>query len=337
MNTTSQAELFFKSIPESEAKGFRLLEKLAQPESQSEENEWRDFKEAKPLTCPPDSATPPEQRKKNDQEIKKLWSENIGAFANSGGGVLIWGIKAPKKLAEGTSLAADAEALACRLQELANDSVDPPVLRIQVRAFRRSKSSPEGFVACFIPPSRHAPHRSKFAVREYYIRAQDGNINCPTAILRRLFYPTSAAKLIPIVKIRAAKGGGDYLHIQGSIEILNQGNATASEVFIIYEGALDLRVTPNDWQTSPRNPKHYWSQRSIHPGQTLSLAHNITSAYTPQDWPIGSEPIKFKICLYARDCTPSCRAFEVSWSDLQSAHDSGAATITPKGFDLPLD
>ncbi len=321
MNATSQAELFFKSIPKNAAKGFKFLEDLAHPASQSEENEWRDFKEAKPLTSPPNSATPPEHRKKHDQEIKKLWSENIGAFANSGGGVLIWGIKAPKKFAEGTSLAADAEALANRLLELANDSVDPPVLGIQVRAFPRSKSSPEGFVVCFIPPSRHAPHRSKFAEREYYIRAQDGNVNCQTAVLRRLFYPTSSPHLIPAVYAEIKHDSADVVYMVGTIQILNRGQLSASNICVSVMGGIDLHIDNNIWDQPLLTAKQFWCRRPIHPDQDITLTRGFRMSGSHSSMPASDKTEQFRIEIFTSDAHPVFRNFSIPWGELKNRSD----------------
>ena len=176
----SRAELFFIEVKEQGSKAFAFLEGLADRNATTDENEWREFKEASSLNL----AAP--ERKKQAQAI---WSESLSAFANSGGGVLIWGIRAPSRIADGLSLAANAAAFADRLRDWVNDAADPPVLSVDILALPRSATQPEGFVVCCIPPSPLSPHRAKWAVREYYIRTQDGSHPCTTGTLRRLFYP----------------------------------------------------------------------------------------------------------------------------------------------------
>jgi hypothetical protein len=57
---------------------------------------------------------------------------------------LVWGIKAPNRIAEGVDLVANAKALEERLRTLASDAVDPPILGVEVLAV----------IACFIPARR---------------------------------------------------------------------------------------------------------------------------------------------------------------------------------------
>ncbi len=57
------------------------IKKLTGSTSPTFETEWRDFKGAAQI---------------NDQDAKKIWSKVLSGFANTQGGVLIWGIDARK-------------------------------------------------------------------------------------------------------------------------------------------------------------------------------------------------------------------------------------------------
>ena len=98
---TSQAEVFFRRLPDEPAAAFAQLSALVQ--EKMEENEWMDFKEAAfidaPLPSPDkDSGRPrAKEQGKRAEDVKRLWSENLSSFANSSGGVLIWGIRTERE------------------------------------------------------------------------------------------------------------------------------------------------------------------------------------------------------------------------------------------------
>lgn len=320
MDAPSQAELFFNSIPISAGRGFKFLEKLAQISAQTDENEWRDFKEAKQLTF---ANADEGEIKKNAKKIKSIWSENIGAFANSSGGVLIWGIKAPQRLADGLSLAADAPQLAERLQELANEAVDPPVLGIQIRAYVKNRADKSGFVVCLIPPSKHPPHRSKFADKDFYIRAQDGNINCPTAILRRLFYPVSSPNLIPEVTIRINKEHDNNIRMAGSIRLINQGNLSANQICVNFIGPYTVQIDKDTWEQPEFYRKQFWSKMPVHPQQSQKFVQQFTRGGIHTTWPDDEVKEEFQIEIFASNASPVYRSFSISWGDLRECSGKG--------------
>lgn len=66
---------FMRELEANPVSAFRTIDELV--ESRAAENDWREFKGAHTL---------------NDEIVKRYWSENLSAFANSGGGLLIWGI-----------------------------------------------------------------------------------------------------------------------------------------------------------------------------------------------------------------------------------------------------
>jgi hypothetical protein len=179
-SSPSNASVFLQRIKNVGSDAFEYLSELAEKSAMTEENEWREFKAGGFVGIPSKSGALGKGSFNPDQKVKALWSECLGAFANSGGGVLIWGIKAPNRFAEGVDLVTNATGLEERLKAFANDAVDPPVVGVEVFAVT-AKSGSNGFVVCHIPPSGHSPHRSIWGEREYYLRTQDGNRPIPTA------------------------------------------------------------------------------------------------------------------------------------------------------------
>ncbi len=263
----NRAEQFFEEII-SQKSVFDFLSDLAAKSSSIEECDWLDFKEAGFL----------DKEKDSDAKLKKTWSENLGAFANTSGGVLIWGIKTTGRVAAGTSLAADAPQLGNRLRELQNNAVDPPVSGVQVRAFTKSTDSTEGFVVCFIPASSFPPHRTLWAEREYYFRVADSNLQIPTAILRRMFYRHTQPFLVPIVHASLSRGDDGNIHLQMRVEIANRGTASAEEICVKIIGAYKPCLS-DAWEWRSDRSHHSVCRHPIHPQQTIPFLHNLTTTF----------------------------------------------------------
>lgn len=295
-NPPSRAEQFFQNLISRRSSAFKHLSDLVS--QKAEENEWRDFKEAKFIhdPLPPEASdkgkTRRDAEKRRNDTVKRLWSENLSAFANTGGGVLIWGIEAPQRVAERLSLAGDAQALADRLIELQNDAVDPPVQGVEVCAVTKGKSK-EGFVVCYIPESAFSPHRSLLIERDYFMRSGDSNRSIPTALLRRMFYPQLTPWLVPTVsaKLVKAEPTGEasalherdgLLHLEIEVSVINRGNASAQDACIMFWADLHCKLQedlPNGLWEAVRHHKGEWRtcKKTIHPDQMVPFFDKLTN------------------------------------------------------------
>lgn len=92
---------FFNRIKQASDR-FAFLASLVNSSPPTFECDWLDFK------IGDDPAI--KDKKRLEEEQKKVWSKALSAMANSGGGVLVWGIKAEKDKATGID-AANALAL----------------------------------------------------------------------------------------------------------------------------------------------------------------------------------------------------------------------------------
>ena len=80
-NTASLAGEFYRQFRES-SDGVVFLRALVNSSPLTFETEWREFK--------------PYPHEDPEESIKQIWSKNLSAFANTQGGVLIWGIGTKK-------------------------------------------------------------------------------------------------------------------------------------------------------------------------------------------------------------------------------------------------
>ena len=115
----------------------------------------------------PSTPTPGEDDMRN-------FSKALSGFANSDGGLLIWGVDAPGSGAgpRVKKPLADAAGFAGHLDSLTSRMVTPRVEGVENIVLRDGRRG--GFVVTHIPRSVHAPHRAEHhAIRKYYQRSGD--------------------------------------------------------------------------------------------------------------------------------------------------------------------
>jgi hypothetical protein len=115
----SNASEFFQSLPANEAEAFVTLKALVDDENPLKEAEWIDYKSG------------------HDKKAKEHWSKGLSGFANSGGGILLWGIQTKPKdkydIPDKVVLVANAKEFGGNLDTWKSTMVDPPVLGTDVR------------------------------------------------------------------------------------------------------------------------------------------------------------------------------------------------------------
>ncbi len=295
----SNGEIFFRSLFTSGADPFAMLEGLVQ--SGADENEWREFKGAGWF-----DGTPPQsdaERKARDDKLKAIWSESLSAFANSGGGVLIWGINAPQRNATATSLAQNADALGSRLRDLLINAIEPPVLGVDIRAVARP-SGMAGFVVCHIPASDFAPHCGSWALGGYYLRGQDSNVRMRPEVLRRMFYPQTSPRLVPVIRLTVERGDNRCTHTAMRVELRNDGSGSAKSTYLDVKvrGASVFRrhVNDNVWKSRYHfDDSGLECLKTIHPTETVLLLDNLTAHGSPDSTENLREPIQCTFWIFA--------------------------------------
>lgn len=107
---------------------------------------------------------------------KKNFSKALSGFANSDGGLIIWGIKA-KKNSENIDCAQEkvpiinVQLLVSRLNELTGRSVNPIIDNVLHKAIFESGNA--GYAISYIPASDSGPHMGKLGEDRYYKRSGD--------------------------------------------------------------------------------------------------------------------------------------------------------------------
>src|SRR6266404_5939680 len=225
MADNSRARLFFNEVIGKREQAFAFLCSLLNGGDAAAENGWREYKEAGFI-----GETGNESQEK--EMIKAKWSENLSAFANTGGGVLIWGFHTKRKVPDKLSLAPDCDRLAESLRSLVNDATDPYVAGVEVQAVHSPTHPSEGFVICSIPASTFVPHQAQWGERTYFIRSQDSNQPCPQTLLRNMFFPRLHSRLASNVKMTVQAQASGHILVYLETFILSLGPATAEVAMI---------------------------------------------------------------------------------------------------------
>ncbi len=304
---SSSAHVLFDQI---KAGGVGFLQGMVNSSPPTFEEEWLDFKGASPL--------PP------DPKIKEIWSKALAGFANTEGGVLIWGIDARKDPTTGVdcasalSLVPDPNALKTRLMQLHHQSTDPPVLNVDIESYPDpSSTSGAGFVVCLIPESPFKPHRTEHLTNKpYYIRAGDDFVIPSPALLRHLFFPHTYSHLWVEVGV-SWKAAGNRADVSYEARIHNSGTATAQDVFVVLQTEDRPTVAGEDWikQGNPQGHIAFEGRRSLHPG-TVSRLFVMTHS-VQVDVPSPFEEARFRFLMYARDREPQIAVVEFSEAEIE--------------------
>lgn len=261
--TNARSVDFIKSLPNLSERTF--------------ETDWLDFKSGK----------------SRDEDVKKIWSKAIGAFANSEGGIIVWGVSAKKDTVtgidavNGLELVPDVFAFKSHLMELRHEASDPPVSNIEIRELPITSSGKEGFVVCHIPESSNKPHRSEFADRRFYLRMGDSSRECNVSILRQLFYPKKAVRIKALIKLvrmpaglnmRITPGPHNVNHIRAAFEIgIHNTGETSVEDIQIHLKCQNYKLFRYYWVNSQHDyhveflPDIFPFKSTVHPKTSQSL------------------------------------------------------------------
>ena len=266
---------FFNRIKQASDR-FAFLAALVNASTPTFEGDWLDFK------IGDDPAI--KQKNRLEDEQKKVWSKALSAMANSGSGVLVWGIKAEKDKTTGVdaanalALVPDVHQFVTRLQELHRQATDPPVLNVDYLPVPTSGTDRQGFVACLIPESPFKPHRAEYVEgKPYFVRAGDNSAPASVALLRSLFYPATNSLINLEVGVSWHVDVGQQAGLMGKVSgviqvhvaVQNIGTSTSRDLFItLKEFPPGVNLQPaNGWSPS----KHIEGDaltyvRPLHPG-----------------------------------------------------------------------
>jgi hypothetical protein len=259
-----------------------------------------------------------------DRDRRTLWSKALSAFANTEGGVVVWGVDCRKEKDGDSSLMLDrptgnpamapnATEFAQKLADLLATATADVVEGVRIVPVRADGQA--GYVACLIPEGRNKPYRAMFADERYYMRQPDRMASIPHSLLRTLFFPAVNPVLgVDVTAMPESLDDGRTASIDFLAHVTNLGNATARDAFVDVQLSHDMQVVkcPIDWwdkvgrQQEPANSRvlvtAFASKRPLHPAYAQSLCRFRWTGTLDEFR--DSPPFVLEFKVYAHDVGP---------------------------------
>lgn len=194
----------------------------------------------------------PEYNDKNKDDDRKNFSKTLSGFANSNGGIIIWGIKAQAN-SLGQDVARELRPIKQltkflnQLNRLEGLSVIPTVIGVIHEKIECGDDL--GYIKTLVPKSEVAPHMAIYAGKYYYKRSGDSFYQCEHYDIIDMFSRKKSPKLKFVIKVISK----EMIHqvkyrYRILVSIMNEGHNIAkypylalnfSTFFMPYEFGLD--------------------------------------------------------------------------------------------------
>jgi predicted HTH transcriptional regulator len=110
-----------------------------------------------------------------DDSDSRQFSRALSGFANSDGGVVVWGVETDKdERASKLRPIASVADFVSRLKKSLINCVQPFVDDVRIEPIMEEVDTCAGYVKVLVPRSEKTPHRALLAGREYYRRSTEG-------------------------------------------------------------------------------------------------------------------------------------------------------------------
>jgi hypothetical protein len=185
-------------------------------------------------------------RRLSDEDRRNL-AKAIGGFANSEGGVVVWGVDCRSTPAgdipTGPVLISDPMAPKT-LFDAAVTGLTLPA-HAGVENVPLGDTSTGGFVVTHVPAGLHVPYQTLVPKTEYHMRAGSSFSSIPHGVLAGMFGRVPQPNVTPVVRLRNMQnvGGGQVVRVDLQISVRNNGRGLADDVFCIVELSLPRGVS----------------------------------------------------------------------------------------------
>jgi Putative DNA-binding domain len=172
---------------------------------------------------------------KNDGSDKKNLSKCLSGFANSLGGIIVWGVKASLNekgidAAKELKPIDEVSKLSNWFKKLEGQAVTPSILGVRHKKIITGEDT--GYLVTYVPPSDDCPHMANYAEKHYYKRSGDNFYPCEHYDIVDLFNRKKFPKLeVKIDEIKChysgSVGGNPHYEISTNVFITNSGKTMA--------------------------------------------------------------------------------------------------------------
>lgn len=180
----------------------------------------------------------PNYNQSNNEDDKKNISKTFSGFANSNGGIIIWGIKAKendkKQDVAYKKPIRELTKFLNTLNRLEGQVVTPTITGIEHKKIEISEDC--GFIITYVPASDFAPHMASYAGKHYYKRSGDSFYICEHYDIKDMFQRKHSAYLDLKVKNKQINQiQGDKLRVEMVLSLFNIGRNYAKAPLIKIE------------------------------------------------------------------------------------------------------
>jgi hypothetical protein len=240
-------------------------------------------------------------------------AKSLSGFANSAGGIIVWGVDARQNddgvdCAGATSEIKQLKMFLSRLNEFTGQAVSPIVDGVRHKIIERTADT--GFAATLVPESQSAPHMAKLGEDRYYKRAGASFYKMEHFDLEDMFGRRQKPSLeIVFEEGTKAEGVEDLI-----VLIVNNGRAVARHMgfLLIFENVEIVAVGPgmeNNSRINAGRPVVGFDKQSgvIHPN---GIRMNLGSIRVRRKDPTQS--IRVEVTLYCEGTQNKKRSFSVA-------------------------
>jgi hypothetical protein len=182
-----------------------------------------------------------------EDDDKFNFSRALSGFANSDGGILIWGVETYKRDESAKSLKpiTDVDGFIRSLKSSLINSVQPFVDNVLVEKIPTDASDQIGFVKCLIPQSDKTPHRAMLAEREYYKRSTEGFYRLEHFDLEDMFGRRQKPLLVMQITSQDLPGDDPEMR-EAKFAFTNEGRWTAQHYGFLckFDDNIDIIAVP---------------------------------------------------------------------------------------------
>jgi hypothetical protein len=177
-----------------------------------------------------------------DSELKKrddrrTFAVSASGFANSDGGLIIWGIDA-RRNADGIDCAVEApgvnglKKLLSKLIEYTGSVINPTLVGIDHRAIPSDYDADHGFVVTLVPVSDSGPHMAKLGENRYYKRSGGSFVVMEHFEIADMFGRRPQPHLSLSYGIRGVKRIGPQSQLEIELSLQNGGRGSARAPYL---------------------------------------------------------------------------------------------------------
>jgi len=263
------------------------------------------------------------------KDDKKNLAKALSGFANSSGGIIIWGVKATKNqegvdCAQDKSIIVNVHLFISKLNEFTGTAVNPIVDGVLHKPILVNEKN--GFAVTFIPESDSGPHMAKFSEDRYYKRSGDSFYKMEHFDLEDMFGRRRKPNLELVANVLQISSSTLEPGIVIMINLLNTGRGTAKAPFLEIKTPIDCKWSQygfdGNGNTGLEKISYYTTapivkfgsnaNTVIHPGISFPISKLLLS-YNPNNLSDASKNIVIEYKVTAEDLRIQEKSFLIKW------------------------